>query len=273
MAEPIRVLVFGTVGAGKTSMCNTLAGLEPGDPRYMETSNSAQSVTLEAYHYKEFHWKGKGIVLTDTAGLVPGQSIGRTYKFAIANIIKLLRDSQDGYNLLIYVSPPKIEKKLAEDSYNLFYKVLGGERVKIILVVTHIDLIDATGTNIEYTEKPFVEWLNANRKNYSNYKYADIIATCFKCGGFIMKELFGELRTESRKAVLDAIVKHGQGGSIKLKEPTIFEQGAVKIMNTFLDLTVIAKDKQVTYDEDLAKELEEKWGFTRDEAVKFINGI
>ncbi len=267
MAQPIRVLVFGTTGVGKTSVCNTLAGLEPGDPGYMKTSNDAVGTTFESHHYKEFHYGGKDIVITDTAGLHEGSNDPTVNpKHAIAALIRLLIDSKDGYNLLIYVTENRITKLFA-NNYNMFHKVIGSEKIKIIIIVNKINT-------------PFKEWVNANRKYYGDYKYTDIIATSFARiepedlkteRARAQEEINRQVRQECREAVLQSIVKHGQGSPIEIYKPHEFLKMAAKIINAFLVITVFAKDKLITVDQNLAKELEEKWGFTRDEVLKFIN--
>ena len=63
--EPLvlRVLVFGTTGIGKTSLCNALTG------RSRPTGNGARGVTAKSHICAPFSYKGAKIQFIDTVGL------------------------------------------------------------------------------------------------------------------------------------------------------------------------------------------------------------
>ena len=59
----IRVLIFGSTGTGKTSLCNSLTGQK------MKATSSARGNTFETHTYQPFELDGKRIYVTDTVGL------------------------------------------------------------------------------------------------------------------------------------------------------------------------------------------------------------
>ncbi len=201
MTEKIRVLVFGTVGTGKTSLCNTLSGADEA------VSNQARGVTFTSKVFKPFEDKesGKSIELVDTAGLNEAESGNVPGQEAIKQLAQLLKNSEEGYNLLIQVFRASSITALEIDNYDLFVKRVANSRIPVILVVTGCELSD-----------PMSEWREKNRIYFekSHLIYKDIICTCFAKGderaslGASLEAIYALLREESRRAVLTAITTY-----------------------------------------------------------------
>ncbi|RKH81782.1 GTP-binding protein, partial [Corallococcus praedator] len=131
MSQPIRVLVFGTTGTGKTSLCNELTG---GNQR---VSDAAQGVTFKSYTYKELEIsEGKSLIITDTVGLNESARGSVSSRDAVKALIKLLRDSEEGYNLLIQVFRIPRITQAEESNYEFFVKTITQAKIPAILVAT-----------------------------------------------------------------------------------------------------------------------------------------
>lgn len=203
MSKPIRVLVFGTTGVGKTSVCNALT-LEKKD-----ISSSAKGVTFESYTYKEVEIRaGKSLIITDTVGLNEGQRGTVKPEEAANALIKLLKNSGEGYNLLIHVFRIPRITKIEENNYQFFVKIIAESQIPTILVATGCE-----------GEEPMSKWKSENQGtfNHMGMKYEDIICTCFASGGPpLLAQVYEVLRNESRQAVLNAIHTYAAPEPVKI---------------------------------------------------------
>ena len=93
-----RVLVFGSTGAGKTSICNELTGDQH------PVSSDAIGCTFETTHYRPVFIGENLYELIDTVGLNEGTAGTTPSKTAMANLINLIRTNKEGFNLLIMVN-------------------------------------------------------------------------------------------------------------------------------------------------------------------------
>ncbi|MUG91327.1 GTP-binding protein [Scytonema sp. UIC 10036] len=207
MTEPIRVLVFGTVGTGKTSCCNTLAG------KKKEVSNQARGVTFTSQVYEAFEANGKSIVLTDTAGLNESELGTVPANEAFMQLTKLLKNSNEGYNLLIQVFRASRLTILEKNNYDLFVKGIANLKIPVILVVTGCEGFF-----------PMSQWREENREyvESSDLIYKDIICTCFAKAEqrTELEPIYARLRDESRQAVLAAIIKYATETPVKFYDST-----------------------------------------------------
>jgi predicted GTPase len=171
-------------------LCNTLTGeLRP-------ISDSAKGVTFEHYLYKPFAFDAKLCVLIDTIGLNESDHGTVPAKDALKALVSLLKDSKDGYNLLIHVMRiPRITQS-EQSNYEFFIKLVADSKIPAILVATGCENIN-----------PMSQWGTDNAKVFENMglKYKDIVCTCFASNG---RFSFDELRDESRTAVYNAISTH-----------------------------------------------------------------
>jgi GTPase SAR1 family protein len=221
MAE-LRVLVFGSTGTGKTSLCNALTG------QTMLANSSARGNTFETHTYEPFDYGDLNVHITDTVGL--NESDGGTVPAAeaIVQLIELLESAEEGFNLLVHVFRAPRKTKNHDDNYKFFVEDLCQKKIPVILVATGCE-----------NEEPMSAWTDENEITFSSdgCDYEAIIATCFATGGRL-EEVYAPLRQESKSAVLDAIVKYS------LAEPRkIYGEGAgnsieevlVRVWNRFVD--------------------------------------
>mgnify|MGYP006334343335 CR=1 FL=1 len=223
-----RVLVFGSTGTGKTSLCNELTGQE------MPANSSARGNTFETHTFGAFEDSGNTFILTDTVGLNESSSGTVPAKEAAEQLVKLLAESRDGFSILMHVFRiPRITDG-HDKNYEFFVDELTQGNIPVILVATGCE-----------NETPMSAWADANSILFAEggFDYKEIVATCFSKGGKFERS-FGPLRRKSTKAVLDAIVRHG------LREPHAiygteatggFNQVLTRIWNRFIDIAGIPK--------------------------------
>ncbi|PSB05256.1 GTPase domain-containing protein [Merismopedia glauca] len=201
MSQTIRVLVFGTTGTGKTSLCNALTG------ENQKVSNDALGVTFKSYTYEEVEIsEGKSLIITDTVGLNESARGSVPSRDAVKALIKLLQDSKEGYNLLIQsFRIPRITQA-EENNYEFFVKTISGSKIPTILVASGCE-------NLE----PMSKWKEENGNTFERMglEYKDIICSCFASGGRLAS-VYDELRDESRQAVIEAIEAYATVEPVKL---------------------------------------------------------
>lgn len=226
MNKEIKVLVFGSTGTGKTSLCNELTGKD------QPTSSSAKGVTFQSHTFDPIEINGKQIVITDTVGLNEAANGTVSPKDSIAQLIKLLHESKDGYNLLIQVmKAPRITDTLKQN-YELFYKKMTECNIPILLVVTGCE-----------NEDPMMQWVDDNRIHFEHEDllYSEIFATCFAKGGRL-ESVYEELRQESARIIFDAIEEYALEEPKKIyKSAEELDDVLKKIWNYFCDSLNIQK--------------------------------
>ncbi len=218
-----RVLVFGSTGTGKTSLCNELTGQQ------MTANSSARGNTFETHTFAPFEEKGNTFILTDTVGLNESSSGTVPAKEAAEQLVNLLAESRDGFSLLVHVFRiPRITDG-HDKNYAFFVEEMTQKNIPVILVATGCE-----------NETPMSAWADANSRLFAEggFEYKEVVATCFSKGGKFERS-FRPLRQKSRNAVLDAIVRHG------LREPHAlygteatggFNQVLTRVWNRFIDI-------------------------------------
>ena len=91
----LRVLVFGTTGIGKTSLCNALTG------RSRPTGNGARGVTVRSHICAPLSNKGKKIQLVDTVGLHESSSGTVPAEEAFGHVVEILTNAKDGFKAML----------------------------------------------------------------------------------------------------------------------------------------------------------------------------
>lgn len=259
MSEPIRVLVFGTTGTGKTSMCNTITG------QNCEVSDSAFGVTFNHHSYQEFTLpSGRTVIITDTAGLNESSKGKVKPKEALKGLVKLLQNSREGYNLLIQVFRIPRITEIEEANYRFFVETISSSKIPAILVATGCE-----------DREPMSEWKDENQESFKilGLNYKDIICTCFASGDGRLASVYNELRGESFQLVLDAIDAYATSNPVKLyttKESLFIV--LKKTWNTLANFFELPSEWKITLDIELQAFLT-RLGFTLDEAMKFIEDI
>ena len=257
MSKPIRVLVFGTTGTGKTSLCNALTGEE------QKVSNAAQGVTFRSYTYKEVEILGdKSLIITDTVGLNESARGSVPSRDAVKALIKLLKDSQEGYNLLIHVFRIPRITQAEENNYEFFVRTISESKIPTILVATGCE-------NLE----PMSKWKNENGDTFARIglEYEDIICTCFASGGR-MASFYDDLRNESCQALLGAIEAYAAPEPVKLYNSM---QGFIAVFKRAWNWLAgwLGLDGVMFKLNEGLIQLLIRIGFTKEEATAFVNEV
>lgn len=225
-----KVLVFGSTGSGKTSLCNAVSG------QSYPTASSARGVTFQSTMYPPFRSNGNWYSLTDTVGLNESSDGTVSSDESIAQIIKLIHNSRDGYNLLVHVMrAPRITQSHV-DNYKFFSEKLAGSNIPTILVVTGCE-----------NEEPMDAWARKNSKEFQKggMNYVGIFATCFAEGGKL-EAAYAPLRKESSKLVLKAIAANALSSPHKIYETRADLETLVKqLWNSFCDFAGLGEKYRV----------------------------
>lgn len=223
-----RILVFGTTGVGKTSLCNTLTG------KHQEVSSAACGTTFETYTYDPFSIDGDTFYITDTVGLNGSKLDRLSAEKAAEELMKLLQQAQDGFNILIHVFKGKRDI-LHDNNYDFFVKGLTKESIPTLLVATGCE-----------NEHPMSAWADKNQEYLKlDCKYQEVIATCFAEG--VRPEVealfYAPLRMESRQQLLTAIIRHALSEPIRIDTMEIGGIGGIfiKLLKRFIDLEGVPK--------------------------------
>jgi predicted GTPase len=269
MPNARRILVFGTTGSGKTSLCNTMTN----NVDRMPVGSNAVGVTFSSHVYKEFDYNNNKYLFIDTVGLNEGNRGSVPAKDAVKALINLLRDSSAGYNLLIQVA--RFRMTQAEtDNFDLFVKTITNSQIPSILVVTGLEIMI-----------PMSRWLDRERDNIEQQlqlSHEEIICTCFaevehrpdftpeeQAAYEASSKRYEMLKQQSRAAVYAAIERHARPNPIKLYEDDEgFLDKLKKVWNWFCDL-MNWKDFKYIFNTALVEMLI-RLGFSREEAERLV---
>ncbi|KZP22222.1 hypothetical protein FIBSPDRAFT_1043696 [Athelia psychrophila] len=135
-AEPLNVIVCGSVGTGKSSLVNMLVGNDQA-----KTSDAASGCTLisTSYDSDKILSNGSTIKLWDTPGLNEADYTRFATINAIVGVYNLTR-RMDGVSLLIYC----VRGKINQAEVKTFKTIMAfcRDRVPIALVVTGLERVD-----------------------------------------------------------------------------------------------------------------------------------
>ncbi len=215
-----RVLVFGSTGTGKTSLCNSLTGQK------MPVNSSARGVTFKSHTFDSIEFGKNNLIITDTIGL--NESDGGTIPAASAatELLQLLNNSKEGYNLLVHVMKAPRITKTHKDNYKLFYERIVQKDIPVILVATGCE-----------NDNPMSKWAEENTEHFEKdgFEYREVLATCFIEGGRFESN-YAPLRAESKNLVLDAIARYALPSPKKIYfDENSFEELLKRAWNAFCD--------------------------------------
>lgn len=223
--SPLRVLVFGATGIGKTSLCNTISG------RARPANSGAAGVTAKS-HISSVIIDGRKIELFDTVGLHESSTGTVPAEKAFEHLIELLTSAKDGFNLLIHVARASRITKDQEDDYTFFFEKLSDKKIPIFLAVTGCE-----------NESPMSNWVDQNRQHFHRFEYKTIVSTCCAIGG-PLEDHYAPLRASSRADLLAAISAHALKESHRLYGEgtgSTFEQTLSRLWNFVVDLTGLSE--------------------------------
>ena len=210
-----RVLVFGSTGTGKTSLCNSLTGQK------MPVNSSARGVTFKSHTFDSIEFGKNNLIITDTIGL--NESDGGTIPAASAatELLQLLNNSKEGYNLLVHVMKAPRITKTHKDNYKLFYERIVQKDIPVILVATGCE-----------NDNPMSKWAEENTEHFEKdgFEYREVLATCFIEGGRFESN-YAPLRAESKNLVLDAIARYALPSPKKIYFDESTQHGLVELVS------------------------------------------
>jgi len=225
------VIVFGQSGAGKTSVINGLLGLN------LSVGGGAVGCTFKSEkHSPTRGWQcpieGENYVFWDTAGLNETESGSVPSKKAFKDLMALLKSTEAGISLLIFVIKKGPITNTTKSNYQLFIHIITAHKIPSLLVVT------------ECEHDP--DWVENNKKHFdaANMTFNDVVGSCF----FVPKEdvkikippvtltWLASLRKESTKLVWESVLKHSAPGNVKYMKEDRFYETVMKILKFFFDL-------------------------------------
>ncbi|MBW4503853.1 MAG: GTPase domain-containing protein [Scytonema hyalinum WJT4-NPBG1] len=230
MSDLIRILVFGTTGVGKTTVCNVLASED--EP----ANDGVKGVTFESRTTQIFQIDNREAILTDTIGLNESSQGTVPSKDSMLSLLKLLRDSKEGYNLFIHVLKKGRITQTDENNYKLFIESITKNKIPKIAVVTNCETYD-----------PMSNWLyNKDDNGIDNKTYIENAGLYYDdivCVGFPeaerkdLNDIFLKLWPLSQQSICTSILKHSASQPIILFDNSNqFILLLQRVWNSFIEL-------------------------------------
>ena len=222
----LRVLVFGSTGTGKTSLCNTLTG------KCRPTDNGAKGITAKSHLYAPFDFGERKIEVIDTVGLHESAHGTVPADEAIVELVTLLEKAREGFSLLIHVTRASRITKDHDEDYTFFVEKMTQNQIPVVLAVTGCE-----------NEQPMAAWVERNLDAFKRFDYKDIVPCCFASGG-PMEAHFKPLRLQSREQLLKAIDTYATQSTVKIYgdgTSNTFNEALTRIWNEFVTLAGLPK--------------------------------
>jgi hypothetical protein len=131
LEDCVNIILFGEAGCGKSSLVNLIVGKD-----VAKVSDGWGSCTFQSEAYEAVIGNTR-FAIYDTAGLDEGDQGRVPHWSAIRELYTLIRQL-DGISLLIYCMRGRV-KENAKANWNLFYRVICGEKVPIIAILTGLE--------------------------------------------------------------------------------------------------------------------------------------
>lgn len=253
----LRVLVFGSTGTGKTSLCNTLTG------KARPTDNGAKGITAKSHLYPPFDLNGRKVEVVDTVGLHESSHGTVPAEQAVVELVELLKKAKDGFSLLVHVTRASRITQEHDEDYTFFVEKMTQNQIPVILAVTGCE-----------NEQPMHAWVERNQDAFKRFKYQEIVSCCFAAGG-AMEAHFQPLRLQSRELLLKAIEAHGTQDPVKIYgegTSSSFNEALTRIWNEFVSLAGLPEKYRRQVNES-AYQLMKRLGVPKtiaDAAIKHI---
>lgn len=179
------VVIFGSAGAGKSSLVNLLAHSNVAD-----TSDSASGCTFDSQNY-EF----EKCNLWDTAGLSEGEDASTTITSsdAVAKMLRLTRNLRNGISLLIMVIQKGRVSGNEAKNFEIFWESLCSREVPVMLIITHCEGDAKKNTTLD-------SWINdpKNKKAVLD-KFPGISASSICCVCTQYESMYESMRKDAEQ--------------------------------------------------------------------------
>ena len=261
------VLIVGETGVGKSSVTNLIAGDQLAD-----VSSRASGCTMEAASYdiilRDSQGSGHHIRLFDTVGLNEPSMSENNYLAAIekANVLITQLWHTGGIRLLIFCIRGCRITSVTQSNYHLFRYILCQNKVPVAFVITGME-----------SEQPMEAWWGRNKQLYEK---ADLLCDSHVCVTAIrgLNNVYNNQYNQSQIAIRNMLLGHMSGTSWKPDRTTswfihlagVLLAWVAKVMQRKRRRVGRAKDLTV---EELARRLEEKCRFSREDAVMLAGKI
>ncbi|KAG0704671.1 P-loop containing nucleoside triphosphate hydrolase protein [Suillus ampliporus] len=191
------IVLFGEMGAGKSSLVNLMAG-----ETLALTSPDVQRCTLNWKDYP-IEFGGDSYNVFDTRGLEELQLGVKEYLEAVENACRLIKelDKRGGIDLLLFCIRAGRLTATVKSNYRLFHEFLCEKKVPIVLAITHL----------ETEEKSMEDWW---KRNHGAFDRSSIHVAGHACVTAVDKGKLKDSRRheESRVAIHNLIKKHTADG-------------------------------------------------------------
>ncbi|KAG1745358.1 P-loop containing nucleoside triphosphate hydrolase protein [Suillus paluster] len=186
----VNIVVFGEVGAGKSSVVNLLAGKQ-----IAHISPDAHRCTLNWTEYSVIFENGARHQVFDTVGLEESRLPTGEYLSAIANAYDLINalKKRGGINLLLFCVRGNRVTTNMQSNYRLFFEFLCEEKVPLALVVTNLE-----------REENMEDWYTRNIAHLEKYNIKSVGHACITAASLLdgrHKDKYEESRGIIREVV------------------------------------------------------------------------
>jgi hypothetical protein len=195
---------------------------------------------------------GQRFNIFDTAGLGEAEAGTVPTKQAIQNLYDLIRILEDGINLLVFVTKPRIQASTMRD-YNMFYETFCDRRVPIVIIVTNLEAYDMDN------------WWAANSEHFRQYRMefdGQACITATKGRMINSKYAYQEEYDRSKRNVQALIAEKYSRVPWKAHRDGWFK---LTLLRLFASIKVGPEGHRA-----LIKALEENAGMTAEEARKYV---
>lgn len=239
-------------------MCNMMSGED------MPVGNTARGTTLDSRTTAEFLLGDEyQCEFVDTAGLNESDK-GRVSGIeAMSKLFKLVKNSGEGYSLIIHVVRQGTIDRNLKENYDFFVQTVCGKKIPVVLVVTHCENVN-----------PMSKWVRENISEFASegLDYSKAVATCFNQDSQnpALEDVYKPLRLESYESVKEAIIEYSAKTPVRLYNNENERLNFIhKLWNKFcqvVDRPDWKKVKNITLKTFLMKV-----GFSENDAVELAN--
>ncbi|KAG1852205.1 P-loop containing nucleoside triphosphate hydrolase protein [Suillus subluteus] len=186
------IVLFGQIGAGKSSLVNLMAG-----ENVARTSSDIRSCTL---HWQEYPFKfdGKSYNVFDTVGLEEPRLGIPQYLDAVENVYTLIQnlERRGGIDLLLFCMRAGRVTSTVQSNYRLFHEFLCDKKVPIVVVITYLENEDGEMDN----------WWKRNKYAFDGRKIYVAGHACITA----IRGNYPERYEESRATICKLVAASGQ---------------------------------------------------------------